>query len=87
VLVVVAGLGYGAYRWLSPNSSSAPINSLAVLPFTNVTADPNTDYLSDSLTESLIGSRWRRRPGLYLAGEGCRRKERFHRLSNGRTPL
>ena len=56
VLAVVAGLGYGAYRWLSPNSGSAPIDSLAVLPFTNVTADPDTDYLSDGLTESLIGS-------------------------------
>ena len=56
VLAVVAGLGYGAYRWLSPNSGSAPIDSLAVLPFTNVTADPETDYLSDGLTESLIGS-------------------------------
>jgi TolB-like protein len=32
------------------------IESLAVLPSTNVTADANTEYLSDGLTESLIGS-------------------------------
>jgi eukaryotic-like serine/threonine-protein kinase len=55
VLLVVAGMGFGAYRWLTPRSSSS-IDSLAVLPFANVTADPNSEYLSDGLTESLIGS-------------------------------
>jgi serine/threonine protein kinase len=53
-ILILAGLGYGAYRWLSPGSGSN-IDSLAVLPFTNVTADPNADYLSDGLTDSLIG--------------------------------
>ena len=55
MVLILAGLGYAAYRWLSPGSG-ARIDTLAVLPFTNVTADPNTDYLSDGLTESLIGS-------------------------------
>ena len=54
-ILIMAGLGYAAYRWFSPGSG-ARIDTLAVLPFTNVTADPNTDYLSDGLTESLIGS-------------------------------
>jgi serine/threonine protein kinase len=33
-----------------------PIDSLAVMPFLNVGADPNTEYLSDGITESLINS-------------------------------
>jgi eukaryotic-like serine/threonine-protein kinase len=32
------------------------IDSLAVLPFANVTADPNSEYLSEGITENLINS-------------------------------
>ncbi len=33
-----------------------PADSIAVLPFTNATGDANADYLSDGVTESLIGN-------------------------------
>jgi serine/threonine-protein kinase len=44
------------FYWSFFSRSSAAIDSLAVLPFTNGSSDPNTEYLSDGITESLINS-------------------------------
>jgi eukaryotic-like serine/threonine-protein kinase len=53
--VVAIGLA-AVVTWYLRSGKAAQIDSIAVLPFTNVGGDANTAYLSDGITESLIGN-------------------------------
>jgi len=52
-----AAIGLAALGiWYLQSRRTGEIDSIAVLPFTNMGGDANTDYLSDGITESLTGS-------------------------------
>jgi serine/threonine-protein kinase len=56
LLVVFLAVGIGYWSFFRRSSDVTVIDSIAVMPFENVTRDQNTEYLSDGVTESLINS-------------------------------
>ena len=52
--VVLVAAAVGGFLWRGAGSKK--ISSMAVLPFVNATSDANNEFLSDGLTEDLIGT-------------------------------
>jgi eukaryotic-like serine/threonine-protein kinase len=54
MLIAVFVSAWLGYKALTSPASRAPIDSIAVLPFANMSGNPDVDYLSDGITESLM---------------------------------
>jgi eukaryotic-like serine/threonine-protein kinase len=55
VIVLAIGIA-GISAYLHARNTEIAIDSIAVLPFVNASGDPNAEYLSDGITESVISS-------------------------------
>jgi len=57
IAVIVLAIGFvGLNAYLHARNTEIAIDSIAVLPFVNASGDPNAEYLSDGITESVISS-------------------------------
>jgi serine/threonine-protein kinase len=54
LLVLTAAVAYFAYTRYAPRGDPGTIRSIAVLPLVNATGDPDSEYLSDGITDGLI---------------------------------
>ena len=55
-VLLLAGVGVGYWFGFGGSANSTQIESIAVLPFVNESRNPEVEYLSDGMTESLINS-------------------------------
>jgi len=55
-VLLLGGIGIGGYFWWQITGPSNEIRSVAVMPFVNETGNPQVEYLSDGMTDTLISS-------------------------------
>ena len=53
-VLLLGSIGLGGYFWRQRTGPSNEIRSVAVMPFVNETGDPQVEYLSDGMTDTLI---------------------------------
>ena len=53
-VVVLAGIVFGLSAWRKKADSNTPIRAIAVLPFENLSGQPEQDYFADGMTDELI---------------------------------
>jgi TolB-like protein/Flp pilus assembly protein TadD len=55
VMALLASIGYfGFKRWSGNSAAQTEIRSIAILPLTNLSGDPQQEYFADGMTEELI---------------------------------
>lgn len=54
LLMLTAAVGYFSYSRYAGDSGAGTIRSIAVLPLVNISSNPDTEYLSDGITDSFI---------------------------------
>ncbi len=81
-VVVIASAIAGLFAYRHARDTEVAIDSIAVLPFENQSGDPDSDYLADGLTDSII-YRLSQLPHLKVSP----RSSVFHHKGKGEDPI